>query len=112
MDSGAAVQKHLQEPDDPDVVDFDSGVGYRADGDRQGQPLQQRKIHVYVEARGSEAGKAIRDGLESLAYSVEMVESLFQAEVMQIVGTEFVAQVAREFLVVFQKGVLPVGAKT
>jgi len=40
-----------------------------------------------------------------------MVESLFQAEVAQVVGAEFVAQVAREFLVLFQKGVFPVGAE-
>ena len=66
---------------------------------------------MHIEALGLEAGKAIRDDLESLVYSVEMVESLFQAEVAQIVGAEFVAQVARELLVLFQKGVLPVGAE-
>ena len=44
-----------------------------------------------VEALGLKAGKAIRDGLESFAHRVEMVEALFQAEVAQVVGAEFVA---------------------
>src|SRR5258708_1482456 len=64
-----------------------------------------------VEALGLETGKAIRDGLEPLTDGVEMIESLLQSEVPEIVGTEFVAQVARELFVLLEKGVLPVGAE-
>ena len=60
---------------------------------------------------GLEAGEAVGDGLESLAHGVEMVESLLQAEVAQIVGAEFVAQEAGELLVLFEEGVFPVGAE-
>ena len=35
----AAVEEHLQEPDDPGIVDFDSGVADRTDGDWQSQTL-------------------------------------------------------------------------
>jgi hypothetical protein len=37
-----------------------------------------------------------------------MIEPLLQAEVAQVVGTEFIAQEAGELLVLFEKGVLPV----
>jgi hypothetical protein len=37
---------------------------------------------------------------------VEMVEPFLQAEVAQVVGAEFVAQVAGEILVLFEKGFL------
>ena len=110
-DGSAAVQEHLQQADDPGVVDFDAGIADRTDGDGQGQSLQQRKIHVHVEALRLEAGEAVRDGLESFAHGVEMIESFLQAEVAQVVGAEFVAQEAGELLVLFEKGVLPVGAE-
>ena len=35
-DGIAAVQEHLQEPDDPSVVDLDAGIADRTDGDRAG----------------------------------------------------------------------------
>ena len=40
-----------------------------------------------------------------------MVESFLQPEVAQIVGAEFVAQIAGELLILFEKGVLPVGTE-
>jgi hypothetical protein len=36
-----------------------------------------------------------------------MVESFLQTEVAQVVGAEFVAQVAGELLILFEKSVLP-----
>jgi hypothetical protein len=46
-----------------------------------------------------EAGEAIGDDLEPLAYGVEMIKTLLQAEVVQIVGDQFVAQKAGELFV-------------
>ena len=46
-----------------------------------------------------EAGEAISDDLELFAHGVEIIESFLQAEVVQIIGAEFVAQVARELFV-------------
>lgn len=43
-DSIATVQKNFQEADGPGVVDFDSGITDGANGDEQGEPLQQREV--------------------------------------------------------------------
>ena len=66
---------------------------------------------MHIQALCLEAGETVRDGLEPLAHGIEMIESLLQAEVAQVVGTEFVAQVAGEFFVLFEKGVFPVSAE-
>src|SRR5260370_39143081 len=73
--------------------------------------MQERKVHVNVETLGLETGKAIRDGLESAANGVEMIEPFLQAEVAQVVGTEFIAQVAGELFVLLEEGMFPVGAE-
>ena len=73
-------------------MDFDPGIADRADGDRQGEALQQREVDVDVEPLRLEAGKAIGDGLETLADGIEMVQSLFEPEVGQVVGDQLVAQ--------------------
>ena len=64
-----------------------------------------------VEALGLEAGESVSDDLEAFAHGVEMVESLFEAEVAQIIGADLVAQKARELFVLLEKGILPVSAK-
>jgi hypothetical protein len=43
-DVTAAVQEHLEEADDAWVVDLDAGIANRADGDGQGEALQQREV--------------------------------------------------------------------
>lgn len=86
-DCTAVMQEDFQQPNDPGVVDFDAGVTDRADGDGQGDLLQQRKVDVDVEALRLEAGETVRDALEPLPYGIEMVESFLQAEVAQVVGT-------------------------
>lgn len=64
-----------------------------------------------VEALSLEGGEAIGDDLEPLPYCVQVIESFLEAEVAQVVGTEFVAQEAGELLVLFEESVLPVGAE-
>ena len=97
-DLSAAVQQHFEQPDDAHVVDFDSRIAHGADGDRQGDTLQQREVDVNVEPLRLEAGEAVGDGLEGRAHRIEMVEALAQAEVGEVVGTQFVAQERRGFL--------------
>src|SRR5229473_2272890 len=92
-------------------MDFDSGIADRAGSEGQGQPLQQREIHVDVEALSLEPGETVGNDLESFAHSVEVVEPFSQAEVAQIIGAEFVAQEARELFVLLQESVFPVGAE-
>ena len=88
------MQENLQQPDNPGVVDFDAGIADRADGDREGDPLQQRKVDMDVEPLGLEAGEAIGNGLELFADGIEMIEPFLQAEVARLLETEFVAQEA------------------
>ena len=93
------------------LVDFDSGIADRADGDGQGDALQQREVDVDVEPLRLEAGETAGDGLERLADRIEMVQSLPQTEVGEVVGAQFVAQEGRELFVLLEEGVLEVGAE-
>ncbi len=103
-DGIAAMQQNFQEPDDPGIVDFDAGIADRAYSDRQGDPLEERKVDVDVETLSLEAGEAIRNGLKSFADGSEVVESFLQTEVAQVVGTKFIAQVTGElFAYCFEK---------
>jgi hypothetical protein len=104
----AVMQEGLQQSDDPRVVDFDAGVTDGADGGGQSNPLQQRKVHMDVEALRLEAREAIRNGLEPFAGGIETIEPFLQAEVAQVVGAEFIAQETGELLVLLEEGVFPV----
>jgi hypothetical protein len=46
---------------------------------------------MYIEALGLEAGEAVGNGLESGAHGLQMIESLLQPEVAQVVGAKLVA---------------------
>ena len=85
-DMTAAMQEDFEEADDARVVDLDAGIAHRADGDRKSKALQQRKVDMDIEPLRLEAGKAIGDGLETLADGIEMVQSLFEPEVGEVVG--------------------------
>ena len=91
-DLTAAVQEDLEQADDARVVDFDPGIADRADGDRQGEALEQREVDVDVEPLRLEAGEAAGDGLEALADGIEMVQSLLEMEIGEVVGDQLVAQ--------------------
>ena len=92
-------------------MDFDAGVADRADGDGQSHTLQEREVDVDVEPLGLETSEAVGDGFEGLTDRIEMVQALFETEVGEVVGAEFVAQERRELLILFQDGVFEVGAK-
>src|SRR6267378_1620531 len=81
----AAMQEDFEQADDAGVVDL--------------EPLRL------------EAGKAIGDGLETLADGIEMVQSLFEPEVGEVVGDQLVAQEGGELFVLLQKRVFEVGAE-
>jgi hypothetical protein len=49
------VQENFQQADDAGVVDLDSGIAGRTDGEGQGQALQQWEVDVDIEALGLEA---------------------------------------------------------
>src|ERR1700752_1037448 len=110
-DMTAAVQEDFKQADDARVVDLNPRIADRADGDWQGEALQQRKVDMDIEPLSLEAGKAIGDGLETLADGIEMVQSLFEPEVGEVVGDQLVAQEGGELFVLLQKRVFEVGAE-
>ena len=64
-----------------------------------------------VEPFGLEAGEAVSDRLEGDAHGIEMIESLPQAEIIEVVGDQLVTQEGRDLLVLLQEAVLDGGAK-
>ena len=64
-----------------------------------------------IEPLRLEASEASGDDLEALAHGIEMVQSLFEAEVGEVVGDQFVAQEGGELFVLFEEGVLEVSAE-
>ena len=64
-----------------------------------------------VEPLGLETGEATDDALELVADFSQMVQSLFEAEVVEVVGAEFVAQEYREFLILPENSIAEVGAE-
>ena len=110
-DVRSTVQQDFHQPDDAGLVDLDAGIAHRADGDRQGDTLQERKVHVNVEPLGLEGRETAGDGLHFLPHGFEIVQALPEPEVLEVVGAELVAQEGRELLVLLEKGVLEIGAK-
>src|SRR5260370_18556113 len=91
-DLSTGVQGGLEEADDAGVVDLDPGIADRADGDRKGEALQQREVDVDVEPLRLETGEAAGDGLEPLADGIEMVQSLLEMGIGEVVGDQVGAQ--------------------
>jgi len=57
------------------------------------------KSDVHVEALGLEGGETIRDGEELLAHRGQMLQTLLEAEIAQVVGADLIAQEGGELLV-------------
>ena len=71
--------------------------------------MQQREIDVDVEPLCLEAGEAAGDVLEALAHGVEMLQSLLEVEIGEVVGAQLVPQEGGEFFVLPEEGVFEVG---
>jgi hypothetical protein len=92
-------------------VDFDPRIADRADRDWKAEALQQREVDVDVEPLRLETGEAAGDGLEPVADGIEMVQSLLEMEIGEVVGDQLVAQEGGELFVLLQEGVFEVGAE-
>jgi hypothetical protein len=66
---------------------------------------------VDVEPLGLETGKSADDTLELVADLIQMVQPLFETEIAEVVGAEFVAQVHRELLILPEHGIAEIGAE-
>src|SRR6478672_9483659 len=78
------MQEHFEQADHARLVDLDAGIAHGADGDRQGDALQQREVGVNVEPLRLEAGEAASDGLEGLAHGVEMVQAFLETKSVRL----------------------------
>src|SRR5438445_11491666 len=110
-DLTTAGQEELEESEDAGVVDLDAGIVDCADSDWKGEARQQREVDVDVEPLRLENGEAAGDGLEPLADGIEMVQSLLEMEIGEVVGDQLVAQEGGELFVLLQKRVFEVGAE-
>src|SRR5487761_929598 len=108
-DVAAPMQEDFQQPDDPGFMDFDAGIANRTAGNRKSLALQRRDVHMDVEPLRLAAGETVGDDLKLLAHRLQMVQTLLQAEVAQVVGAQFIAQERGELLVWFEERILPVG---
>ena len=55
------MEQNFHQANHAGVVDLDAGEFGGAQGDRQGQALEQREIDMHVEAAGLEGGEAVSD---------------------------------------------------
>src|SRR5271166_4227054 len=110
-DRGAVVQQDFHQPDHARVVDFDAGEphGSRRDGKRQS--LKQRKVHMHVEPLRLEGGEAVCDGEAPGAHGGEVIDSFFQAEVGQVIGTDLAAQKGGKLLILFNERIPAIRTK-
>ena len=92
-------------------MDLDPRIADRPDRDWKAEALQQRKVDVDVEPLRLETGEAAGDRLEPLADGIEMVQSLLEMEIGEVVGDQLVAQEGGELFVLLQKRVFEVGAE-
>src|ERR671923_1360823 len=105
----AAMEQHFHQPNHTCVVDLDPWDFTFACDHRQGQPLEQRKVHVDVEALSLESRETVGDPTEDLAHRGKVIERFLQMKVREIVAAHFASKEAGELLVLFDKGVLEIG---
>jgi len=66
---------------------------------------------MHVEPFGLKGGVVVRDCLKTLPHGVEMFQAFFEAKIGHVVRAELVAQESGELLVLFEEGILKVGAE-
>src|SRR6266851_1379463 len=87
----------------PGILPQPYGMGQR-------ETLKQGEIDVYVERRGLKCRKAVGDCVEGTAHLIEIVETLVEAEILEIVAKCLQPQKGGELLVHPHHRVLGVGA--
>jgi hypothetical protein len=107
----AALEENLQEANDARVVELDAGIAHPAEGDGQSESLQERKVGMDIEPLRVGAGEAVGDGQKLLADGVEIVQALLEAEILEVVRDQLVAQERRELLILLEEAVLEIGTE-
>jgi len=108
--AGAGMNEHFHEADQAGTVDFDPWDFAMAGDNRESQALEQREINVDLEGLCLKGGEAVGNGQEFRAYCCQVLDSLFEKEVLEIIATEFDSQEGLEFFILFDKGMFKVSA--
>ncbi|MBV8591469.1 MAG: hypothetical protein JO212_15655 [Acetobacteraceae bacterium] len=87
-------------------MDLDPRIANRADGDREGQTLQQGEVDMHVEPLCLKSSEARGDGLEALAHRIEMVQSLLEVEIGKVLETSSLRNKVENFSYCFRKAFL------
>ena len=103
------MDEHFHEADQAGIVDFDSWDFGMAGDDGQSQPLEEGEIHMDLEGMSLKGGETIGDGQEFGAYQCQMLDSLFEKEIFQVVATDLDPQKGLKFFILFHKGMFEIG---
>jgi hypothetical protein len=91
-------------------MDFDSrDFGATAD-DGQGQALEQGELDMDLKGLSLKGGEPVGDGQESRAHRWQLLDSLLEEEVLQIIATGFETQEGLKFFILFDEGPFKVSA--
>jgi len=104
------MDEHFHEADQAGVMDFDSGDFGMTGDDRESQALEEGEIHMDLEGLSLKGGETVGDGQEFGAYGCQMLDSLFEKKVFQVVATNLDSQEGLKFLVLFKESMFEVGA--
>ena len=80
-------------------------------GDGQRHTLEHGEIDVDVQCRGLKGREAVGDGGQGAAHFVEVIKTLIEAEILEVVAQRLQAQEGGELLVHADHRVLGVGAQ-
>ena len=72
------------------IMELDAGIADCADGDGEGETLQQREVDMDVEPLRLRRGETVCDDRELLPHGAEVVQAFLQAEVGEVVGADFI----------------------
>src|SRR6201989_2075544 len=105
-DLTAAVQEDLEQADDARVVDFDPRIADRADGDREGEALEQREVDVDIEPLRLEASEASGDGLERSRTASRWSNPFLRRKSARLLETSSLRRKVENFSYCFRKACL------
>ena len=93
------MEEHLEEAHQPGVVDLDAGDPDVTHGDRLGQALEYRKVHVDVQQLSLKAHEAVRRGDQLVTERRQHRKALLESEIVEAIDADLHPKERAEFLV-------------
>ena len=107
----AAMEQNFHQPNHAGVVDLDPWDFAFARYYGQGQALEQSEIDMHVEGLSLESTVTVGDLTEHLAHNGEVLKRFLQMKVREVIAAHFTSEESKKLLVLFDKGVLEIGAQ-